>query len=131
ERDAEGIDREVEPRALGLRHVGQRAPHGDVAAPPRRLSEQRAKQCRLTAAVRPEDRDRAPTRDVELDTAHRRDALDVARGEAADLQEGGAHVAASIRARTRAWERSASAIAAVNATPPIRAIAAPGGTSNS
>ncbi len=58
--DVERADREVEPRAVGLRHVGRPALELDRPAPHRQLAQHRAEERRLAAAVGAEHgRDRA------------------------------------------------------------------------
>ena len=60
QRHIEGADRIVEPRSLGLGHVAARLPHLDRPAQRAKLTQQEAKQRRLTPAVRAQHPDCLP-----------------------------------------------------------------------
>ena len=92
QRDVERADRVVEPRALGLGHVPERARRRETAVYRGELAEQGPEQRRLAAAVRAEHADPLPGLERERDVLeHGRPA--VSRRQPLDLEQRRAHPA--------------------------------------
>ena len=121
--DVECAYREVEPGALGLRHVGGGPAEPDLPAAVGSLPEQGAEQGRLTAAVGAEHGDRPTRFDGEVEAGDDGRPGRVTGLQAACLDERpGAHWAPLTAIPTSAIAKTA---------PESTAIAAPGGTSSS
>ena len=99
QRDVERADREVEARALGLRHVREPACRRDRPCERRQLAEQQLEERRLPAGVRAEHREPLAALEVEADAAEDGRAA-VPGGDAFDEQEPAVHRAATLQ-RTR------------------------------
>ena len=87
QRDVVRADREVQPRALGLRHVRRPPGQRHLAGPVRQLAQQRPEQRRLAAAVGPQHRGDLPRRDREVHAAEHVDAAHVPAAEVAGGDE--------------------------------------------
>src|SRR4051794_1146412 len=126
QRDVERGNREVEPRPLGLGHVGGRAGELGRAAAVRQLPEQRAEERALAATVGAEDRDDLAGLGGEAHCADRVGAPAGAAGEPLGADERG-HARLLRGAEVRRWPWVVIAGAAKTA-PATIAIAGPAET---